>query len=410
VLLLLLLLLPQALFDAAATTAIQLMPGFKPQGMVNVLWAYTTTLKHVPPDLLTAASDECLARGSNLAGFGPLNLARLAWVHSKCRTINPMLAAALSRAALQTLHTFSAADLSKLLASMVQLGWADVQLLDAAESRLLSFLERLQHHGEQDVQVLCQGVWAFAASNHPSATRLTELLLDLAGRLVWKLARSGDATARLLGTLVLLRYRADGFMQLLADRLLLGAAVTGSTAAAAAPAAAAARGAAPAAAAASGAPPPMNHLLWWDTNHLVQAAACLARSGYTQHTALLQLLLSEFETRLPTVASLSSNKQQQQQQQEQQHNQQQHRQQQQLLRPFASHAALLLWCCAVLDVQQQQLLGGAVRRLVKFLRQAEVAGCQLPQKSLAQLVQVQMWLQVRACFDCPYCLLKVWHW
>jgi hypothetical protein len=421
-LLLLLLLLPQSLFDAAATTAKQLMPGFTPQGIVNVLWAFDSTLKRVPLDLLTAASDECLARGSKLAGFGPLNLAMLAWVHAKCRTINPMLAAALSRAALQNLHAFSAADLCKLLASLAQLGCADVQLLTAAESRLSSFFERQsKSNSEEYVQVLCQGVWAFAASNHPGATRLIESLLTLASRHMGKVVRSGDATSRLLGTLVLLRYRADEFMQALADKLLLGAAAAGPPPPAAATAApppssadgaaehegrpaAAAAGAAAAAAAAArsrGAPAPVNHLVRWNTKYLVQVAACLARLGYTQHSSLLQLLLSQFAARLPKVSLVIPRGSSHQQHQYQQ---------QQLLRPFASQAAKMLWCCAVLDVQQQQQqqppppqqqqLGDVLRRLAKVLRQAEVAGCQLPLQALAQLVQVQMWLQVRAGAYC----------
>jgi hypothetical protein len=147
----------------------------------------------------------------------------------------------------------------------------------------------------------------------------------------------------------------------------------------------------------------MHHLAWWDTKHLVQAAACLARLGYTQHTALLQLLLSEFEARLPSVMPVTSPSSAQQG--SDQRLPQKQYEQLLLLRPFISQAVLLLWCCAVLDVQQQQLLGGVVQRLVKFVCQAEMAGCHLPQQSLAQLVQVQMWLQVRACSDCFQSLL-----
>jgi hypothetical protein len=389
----------QSLFDAAAKAAKQLMPGFAPQGIVNVLWAYTTALKHIPEDLLTAASEECLARGSKLAGFGPLNLAMLAWVHAKCRTINPPLAAALSRAALQNLHAFSAADLCKFLASMAQLRCADVQLLDAAESRLLSFFER-RSNNEEDVQVLCQGVWAFAASNHPGAATLIEPLLAVASRQLGKVVRSGDATARLLGTLVLLRYRADGFMQLLADKLLFGAAA-GAAATSAQPhradGAAVLSESAAATAAAAGTGQVVNHLARWDTKYLVQASACLARLGYTQHTALLQLLLTQFTARLPKVHSSTARS-------DSSSSNQASIQQQALLRPFANHAALLLWCCAVLDVQPQ-CCRDELQRLLQVLRRAEAAGCTLPQQGLAQLVQVQMWLQVRAVvsavvFDC----------
>jgi hypothetical protein len=137
----------------------------------------------------------------------------------------------------------------------------------------------------------------------------------------------------------------------------------------------------------------VNHLARWDTKYVVQAAASLARLGYTQHTALLQLLLAQFVARLPkqltTPAARSSSKSQGSSQQ-----------QQVLLWPFANQAALLLWCCAVLDVQEP---ADALKPLLKVLRQADVAGCQLPQQSLAQLVQVQMWLQVSLIFTSKLC-------
>ncbi|KAF8062099.1 hypothetical protein HT031_004359 [Scenedesmus sp. PABB004] len=366
----------QALFRGAAAAARQLLPGFTPQGLANVLWAFTACLDRVPPELSSAASAECLRRGS-LAGFGPINLSLLAWVAAKAGSIDPLLAAALSRAAAASLPSFRAPELCRLLSALAHLGAADAALLDAAEPRLLAELER----GALSVQVAAHGVWAFAAAGAPGAARLLPPLLELAAAHVRVLVRSGDATARLLSTLVLMRHRADGFMALLADTLTAGAAADappggGAAAAAGGGAGAAAGGAAPAPA------PAVNHLAQWDVKYLMQAAACLARLGHTEHHALLALLTAQFLARLPPgvapagarggggggggedagqVAGL---------------------------RAALQHAILLLWAAAVLDAR------GAMPQLVRvaaLLRGA--GGVALSDKALAQLVQVHMWAQ-----------------
>lgn len=201
-------------------------------------------------------------------------------------------------------------------------------------------------------------------------------MLQLATKHIHILTRSSDSTSKLCSALSLARFRDDAFMDRLSS-FLLGAGPTGSTAS---PTAAAAGGStAPVgsgtgmsmvSSAASGssrvrAGSPLDR--WQHRSvpqHLVSMASAMARLGFSQHTALLQLVIQQYLERLQSPHSSGSSTLQQQQ------------------------AVLLLWACAVLDMQEPVQL---LQQLLSLLKGVT----DLPTASLAQLVQVHMWLQVR---------------
>jgi hypothetical protein len=390
----------QVLFTAAAPAAQQLLPGFSPQGLINVLWAYAVTLFSVPQDLLDAAAAECMRR-QNLAAFGPLNLSMLVWVHAKSNAVlHPSLASAISRAVLATLSDFTPADLCRLLGGFAVMCCVDSQLLAASEPWLLDWIEA----GDVNVQDLCHGVWAFAAARSPAADCLIEPLLQLATQHVGVLSRSGQSMARLLSTLVLLRYRADAFMTVLAQRLLIAAAAAPEQVQSLTAARTAAKSV-NSGQKGAGNKLMLDYMAGWDTRHIVQLATALAKLGYTQNKPLLLLCIQRFLDKVPSSSpsskigsSSSSSRRGGAQYVRVSHN-------------LRQQAVLLLWSAAVLDASStaalsllQQLLAVAQARPHQQQQQQSPSSSQqqqqlLPAASLAQLVQVQMWLQVRIVFD-----------
>ena len=245
-------------------------------------------------------------------------------------------------------------------------------------------------------QQACHGVWGVAITEPQRAQVLLPPLLKLASRHIHLVTRSSDCTSKLCSALAAARYRDDAFVDRLAQFLLTGRADTAATAAEAA-AAAARAGVGMAGAGAGtavsvevggvagglqrGAP-----LALWNRpatpHHLTSIANMLAKLGFSQHQALLQGLIKHFLLLQPPPdtnqssysrhgsssdgsdcsSTVSSFKRPQQ-------------------------AVTLLWCAAVLDMRQPRKL---LRELLLHLRGATA----LPTAVMAQLVQVNMWLEV----------------
>lgn len=257
-------------------------------------------------------------------------------------------------------------------------------------------------------QVACHGVWGVAMSDTDKAIELMPSMLQQAGRNMRVLARSSDSVSKLCSAMAVMRYRDDAFFDRLAALLLTGqaAAAAGTTTAAAAGSDVSAAdhsnmfvssgnsssdsgssivaGTGHHSASRFTSPVP-----GWDRpaarQHIVSIAVALAKLGLTQHTALLELLIQQFLLRAPlnttnTTANNTSH-----------------------TTSSSSHillgggraaasqqqqAVALLWCAAVLDMRQPVAL------LVDLLQQLQGVVVDLPTASLAQLVQVHLWLKV----------------
>lgn len=225
------------------------------------------------------------------------------------------------------------------------------------------------------VQTACHGVWGIAVTDPSRALELLPTMLQLASKHIHILTRSSDSTSKLCSAMSLARFRDDAFMERLSS-FLLAAGPAGSAAASTVAAAAAAGGSdsgmlmAESAASGISRIRPGSPLDRWQhrsvPQHLVSIASAMARLGFSQHTALLQLVIQQYLDRVQSPHSSSSSSSALQQQQ----------------------AVLLLWASAVLDMQQPVQLLHQLLSLLKGVTD-------LPTASLAQLVQVYMWLQVR---------------
>lgn len=99
------------MLTAASEVALQLTPGLTPQGISNILWAFTKLSGAVPAQVLRATQEACLE--SKLESWGSANLTIVINAHARTSGMRAELAVAMSRAVLQTLPTFSAENLCK---------------------------------------------------------------------------------------------------------------------------------------------------------------------------------------------------------------------------------------------------------------------------------------------------------
>lgn len=353
----------QPLFDAALQPALALLPGFKAQGMANLLWAYCSAAAAAgssPPAVLVQGITSELTQRGGASEFNPLDLVLVASALARARTAPPPdLARMLCTSAQRQLHNFTPKQLSRLLSGLATVGATSTLLRRDALPLLLAALSA----PGASANGLSHGCWAYAfAGDAESCSALLPPLIALAEQQLPSLLRDGNTSSRLLACLAVGRHRADALLDLIVAQLQPEEAAAGMQDATRAV--------------------PHAMLALWERHHLVQAGGALARLGCEQHAGLLTLLMSEFLHRTTpgwcvgssaaaVVASAAQG----------------------ASPSTLRYAVVLLWSAAVLAVQPSAPEVGALLALVRQLTGGAGRALQLSDTLLAQLAQVHMWLE-----------------